>query len=702
MPSPRPFLARAFTVASLAAFVALATGGLGCGGATQNVRAFRAYANEDPSIKVSIDRVEDIAVTLQLVDRILIGTSYTPNDLWVKRLPLSNSDAKRIKEELHEKYPYNGSGEHEVPILKVYRDHIQDTFRDYGPQPEKAKYPSLLDAVAGLNPRTGQIKAHWIAYRDATQKLADAHEAEQRLSSELLGANEQVQRQRQPELDRARGNVAAQAAAVNAAKEHVRLDTELLASDQELTKGDKQQIARDGFAALSVCFRVELEALALMPIIAIQTIRALPTAPRDLTNKPNLKIGRQVYQLPQYIAGIKESMNRQAEVLETMTNALGKALKTSVDDSPGFELTESVVDQIVGITLDSFRIDLHAGADAFIYSSIGTTDRSGDDKVSYDYRGRQFKLDYRIDPIILASARLDVVLDWIRMPGVANLGFGYATDRVWSSGGKVESSSLTDALGIKGVASDVIDAGIGLLGIRSSVKLATFTSGTLRQVQATNVGNVVATAPLQLKYSQIDVGYDILWALNDDNLRSFMEELVVGGRYIDYKLPRIVYELKDTSAVAGEQHFTFNRESPPQVVDSKYYMASVRARFGVGEAPRLSPFLDVGLAGGGGPVAFYFLQPGIAPTSPDAALDQNHDHVRELSWVFNGSLAGGVRWRILPRGWRLRLDLRASYRADVIVTGVHREAAPNGAALRTDFGSFDVFHTPSIAFRGAF
>jgi hypothetical protein len=696
---PHRSLARALALMALAA-LPLSLGA--CGGATQNVRAFRAYANEDPSIKVSIDRVEDIAVTLQLVDRILTGTSYTPNDLWVKRLPLSNSDAKRIKEDLHEKYPYNGSGEHEVPVLKIYRDHIQDTFRDYGPPPEKGKYPSLLDAVAGLNPRTAQVKAHWVTYRDATQKLADAHENEQRISSELLGLNANDQKRRQPELDRARANVAAQTAAVSAAKEHVRLDAEILASDQELTKGDKQQIARDGFFALSVCFRIELEALALMPIIAIQTIRALPTAPADLTNKPNLKIGRQVYQLPQYIAGIKESMNRQAEVLESMTGALAKALKTSVDDSPGFELTESVVDQIVGITLDSFRVDVHAGADAFVYSSIGTSDRSGDSKTSYDYRGRQFKLDYRIDPIVLASARMDVVLDWIRMPGVANLGFGYSTDRVWSSGGKVESSSLTDALGIKGVASDVIDAGIGLLGIRSSVKIASFTSGTLRQVQATNVDNVVATAPLQLKYTQIDVGYDILWALNDDNLRSFMEELVVGARYIDYKLPRIVYELKDTSAVAGEQHFTFNRESPPQVVDSKYYMAAVSARFGVGESPRWSPFLDVGLAGGGGPVAFYFLQPGITPSSPDAALDQNHDHVRELSWVFNGSLAGGIRWRLLPRGWRLRLDLRASYRADVIVTGVHREAAPNGAALRTDFGSFDVFHTPSIAFRGSF
>jgi hypothetical protein len=188
-----------------------------------------------------------------------------------------------------------------------------------------------------------------------------------------------------------------------------------------------------------------------------------------------------------------------------------------------------------------------------------------------------------------------------------------------------------------------------------------------------------------------------LWALNDDNLRSFMEELVVGGRYLQYTLPRIVYDLRDTSAIAGEQHFTFNRESPPQPIESRFYMATVAARFGVGEGPRWSPFLDVGLAGGGGPTAFYFLKSDAAPD-----VEANRDNVREPSFVFNGTLAGGVRWRLLPRGTRLRLDLRAVYRGDVVYSVVNREASANGKAQRTDFGGVDIFHGPNIAIRGAF
>jgi hypothetical protein len=364
-----------------------------------------------------------------------------------------------------------------------------------------------------------------------------------------------------------------------------------------------------------------------------------------------------------------------------------------VEKSPGFELTESVVDQIVGITLDSFRVDLRAGGDALIFSSIGEADRKGD---AYDFRGRKFKLDYRIDPIILLSARLDIVLDWIRMPGAANLGFGYSTDRVYSSGGKIEQSSLTQQLGVEGIASDIIDAGLGLLGVRSSVRIANFTAGKVNQVQATNITNTVASAPLQLKYTTVDLGYDILWAWDNEKVKAWMEELVIGARYYEYTLPRIVYELEDTGT-GGNQRFTFRRETPAQPVTTQFYMLATSARFGVGDAPRWSPYLDLGFAGGAGPTRFYFL---FDPNQPDSPA--NRDIAKEIAIGLNGTGALGLRWRLLPRGSRLRLDLRAEYRGSLIYTIVTRDAQTlDGRALRTDFGQFDIFHGPQLAVRGA-
>ncbi|HEY8075268.1 MAG TPA: hypothetical protein VIF62_14185 [Labilithrix sp.] len=648
---------------------------------------------EDPNVKVSIDRVEDVAATLDLVDRILVGTSYTPGDMWPRRLGMTDAQFRDIKADLADKYPYRGLDNEEVPILKCYRTYIEKTLAEYGPPPEKAKYPSLLDAVGALNPRTAEIKKHWLAYRDARDKLATASEEEDAKSSELAGLDEKTRAAREHELAAARDKVARAKGELLAATDRINQDSENLQADASLASGEKQQIARDAFYALSVAFRIELEALALIPIIVIQTIRGLPTAPRDLTFKTNLKIVRQVWQMPSYVAGIKPAMTRQAEMLDKMTSDLARALKTDVDKSPGFELSESVVDQIVGITLDSFRLDLKAGGEAFIYSSVGTADRNGD---NYDFRGRKFKLDYRINPIILASARLDIVLDWIRLPGAANVGFGYSTDRVFKSGGNIEHSSLTDQLGIHGVASDVIDASLGLLGIRSDVKVATFTAGHVNKVIATDVSQTVDRSPLQLNLTQVDVGYDIMWLVTDDKIRAYVEEFVVGGRYYRYTLPRIVYELVDTGP-PGTEKFTFGRESPPQPVTNEFWMLSLGARFGVGDAPRWSPYLDLGMAGGLGPSKFYFIQDAALPD-----VDSNRDHVREVAIGLDGNGALGLRWRLLPRGSRVRLDLRAEYRGNLIYTIVTRNATDQaGRALRTDFGSFDIFHGPSLSIRGA-
>jgi len=125
-------------------------------------------------------------------------------------------------------------------------------------------------------------------------------------------------------------------------------------------------------------------------------------------------------------------------------------------------------------------------------------------------------------------------------------------------------------------------------------------------------------------------------------------------------------------------------------------MLTAQARFGVGEGPRVSPFLDIGIAGGVGPTKFFFLQDASMADTP-----QNRDNAKEIAVGLNGGGALGLRWRLLPRGSRFRLDIRAEYRGNSIYTIVTRDATRDGRALRTDFGSFDIFHGPSLSIRGA-
>jgi hypothetical protein len=163
------------------------------------------------------------------------------------------------------------------------------------------------------------------------------------------------------------------------------------------------------------------------------------------------------------------------------------------------------------------------------------------------------------------------------------------------------------------------------------------------------------------------------------------------------------------SQIPGTTNFAFidprtgnqvGRESPAQPVTSQYYMLGATARFGQGEGPRWSPFLDLGVYGGAGPTSFYFLKPHIAVT-PDNDVPANRDNVHDAAFVFNGHTGLGLRWRLFPRGWRVRLDLRALYAADFLYSAIHRSASPDGHARTTDFGAFDVFHGPSLALRGS-
>lgn len=672
----------------------------GCAGASQNVRAYRAYAHEDASLKVALDRVQDIARSLELVDRLLAQTNYTPGDLWVRRLPMTDAEYRVRRDDIKSSHPYN-TGEFEPPILKAYKEHCEIVLNEFK-TPDKAMYPSILDAASALTTRAPAMKAHWTAYRTATEAFSEAFEEVEQLQDELAGKDEATRAARAGELAEKRKKLSAATSAVEASKADLAKDAALLEADTQLGDSQKKQIARDLLTVISVAFRLELEAIALAPIVVIQMVRALPQAPRELVFKPTLKMVRQAYQLPSFLSSIKERFQKQVVVLEGLTNILAKALELSIDKTPGMALSESIVDQIVGITLDSFRLDLRGGGEAFIYSSVATSAQqstSNDDgsrTETRDYRGRAYKLDYRIRPIILATARLDMVLDWIRLPGVAQLGFGYSTDRVYKSGGEIEYSSLSKQIGLQGAASDVFDIGLGLLGVRSSVKLARFTGGEIRQVEATDVTNVVAKSPLQMNMTQIDVGYDILFALGDDRMKAWMEEFVVGFRYFRYSLPRILYELKNVSTDPNKKTFVFSRESPIQSVESKYYMGGFTARIGVGEAPRLSPWMDLSLFGGAGPSSFYLLNDARV-----ADVESNRDYSKQVAWVVNGGVGAGVRWRLLPRGWRAKLDLRAYYRADFVYTQIDRSRTQAGEERKTDFGAVDVFHGPTLAIRGA-
>ncbi len=763
-----------------------ATALIGCS-PTQNVRALRAYAYEDPNLPVAIDRVKDLYATLDLVDRLLLETPYTPGDPWIQKLPLSDREAARIREQIRGQEPYT-SREYEVPILKIYRIHLErvlsevprskapggdesdsddadsdDATSKASPRPasdiaarqmmaapgkpvkpedidldeddgestpalptdkgtsaggddgEDAgegavargadSYPNLFKALATLDPKLASLEAKWATYAKrqrmvlvAKAQLAEVEKQYPPAPFFLPQADHPAVQNARASLDAAKKQADETAASINSSVESLK---------QTQPRGEDQRaLAKDALIITSVLARIEMEALAMVPIISVQAARLVPNAPAIMTGMGQAleasadpsEVASDLTALPTRVTAIEERLSRQLAVLEPLGEALASYEKKNLDETAGFAWRESAVDQVAGITLDSLRVDIAGGAEAFFYSSLGSDEQRSNDKVSYSYTGRTRKLDYEVSPILLATAHLRVNFDWVQMPDAVGLDLGFATDRVFNSGGSIEKGNLGNELGAEGLTSEAINVGLAVLGVKTNVRIANFTAGeaVVRDV-ATDAE--VARAPFKFKMTQIDVGYDISFAMGEGAGRAYIEELVVGLRYFDYQLPRILYEFQDTDPSQDRANYVFVRQSPPQFVNSKYYMAGVTARFGPGETKQFAPFFDMALYIGGGPTDYYFLTDNLA-TVPDVEANRQRDSTTAIAADLGFGL--GARYRVFKSGSRLRLYINGVYRAELIGSSLTAGGGSEEDNRAIDFGASDLFHGPEFTFSGAF
>jgi len=89
--------------------------------------------------------------------------------------------------------------------------------------------------------------------------------------------------------------------------------------------------------------------------------------------------------------------------------------------------------------------------------------------------------------------------------------------------------------------SEALDAALAVGGVKSSVRIAHFTHGTVRDILLAS-GTLLAEAPLTFDMTQIDLGYDIA-----PQQGTLLKTFTIGFRYFDYTLPRILYEFVNTT-----------------------------------------------------------------------------------------------------------------------------------------------------------
>lgn len=674
----------------------------GCA-SVQNVRTFSAHAQETPRLDVVASRADDLDASLSLVDRLLLDTPITPGDPFVERLALTSEEALQIGKTLHERQPYASLPDHEVPIVSRYRAHLEpllDTAKPAG----AAGFPSLLaaaDSLADADHPTAFV-THWTALRDATKPGAEGGST----SEERAKAAEAARRDLATDVAKLRQNRAS----------------------------GTSPIARALLAGVSVAYRVELEALTLLPIVATQTARALPEGTKTMGAGAvgRLSTVAELSTLPEHLSTIKTQIETRARLLDSFTHALLERTGDgqTVDDTPGFRLKESALAEVIGVTQKSFHAHARAGGEAFLFSALRQNDQtqSEDGKTRKDLTGRLRTLRYDVKPILLTSASLSFGFDYGKITNALGLNLGYKTSRVFSSGGSVETGSLAKELGVGGTASDALDLGLGIFGVRSNVRLATFNTGTVTYADADGnalldaQGNTVS-APMQIQFTQIDLGYDLGFLLGDSAKTYAIEELTVGARYFKYELPRILYELENVAPAGSDsQDLRYRNESRPQAVPSTYYMGGVTSRFGryargavVPPDAVFSPFFELGFYVGGGPTSYRLRKnkavvcsDGQAPSSSsgtecvDDLSGENAPTTKSTAIAFDVALALGTRVRFSPASSRLRLSGEAVYRAELLYANASASSSESGASRQIDFGNADLFHGPRLNLVGDF
>jgi hypothetical protein len=449
----------------------------------------------------------------------------------------------------------------------------------------------------------------------------------------------------------------------------------------------KAAIIRDGFTATSVALRLALEAKSLATVVALEATE-LNKAQRWYDGSA-MDTAKLASQLPGRGRGILTSLAKNADDLQGLVRRLSALQNVDWSTAPGLVGGGGLVDDLAGFGWDLVYADVQAGGRALFYAGLAAPEVSGSSGGdSYDLTGRLTRLDYQIEPIVLANAQAAVKVDWPRWPDAMRLDLGYATNRGYKSGGDVTTGSIANELGASGGLSDALSAALAVADVQTKVEIATFNHGRVRDVNIAD-DQVIAEAPFTFQFKQIDLGYDLAPHYNP-----ILEKFVIGFRYFDYSLPRILYELQNATPDLDTAAYVYSRETPPEAVRTQLYMLNIVLGIAKAVTPHLTPYASLDVAAGYGPTEYYFLL-------DDFQLDEESNRERVRSWSPGTATTFtlGLRFHFSSPESRFNAYFDARYQA-LEIHGF-RDTGKTGDTV-VQFSGDDLFHGPTAALGATF
>jgi len=621
----------------------------------QSVHALRAYERERVTPELVSQHLDELSSNLALINRILRETKYQPGDAWTSALAMTDATAGQARSRLLSQHP----GPEMPTTLAVYAQHVRDVLAhaDARTVTEAAgappTYPSILDALSQADPSLRQLR--------------EDYEGEERLAKQVREAKAEEERARNSGSYNGAMHAFKQ---TRAAKE--RLEAFQNALKERAARLSQQnpataQIVNDALATTSVALRLAGEAAALASMLLLEIPRLASLPAREYARNPELA-AKLISQGPAQVKQIASDLELAVQSLTHLAEALARLNTSDIQQAPGFLYREGLVDEVVGFTTDLLHFQADAGGEAYYFKSFGM-------EGGRDYTGRTNTLRYHVEPIVLASARLSAGFDLSRLPEAGGLKLGYATNRVYQSGGTIENRSLASELGATGRFSDALDAALLYSGWASSVRIAHFTSGTVDVVDAAT-GTVTTNAPFTFSLKEIAITKELV-PYGAPNVKSF----VIKFGYFDYTLPRIMYQFQNTTPDADKPTWVYSRETDPQRVRTQLLTQGGTSML---EFPLflrdLRVLFGLNLSWGIGRQKFYYLDD-----------EGNRKDRAPFTVAFSALSHLGLGWRLVGLGSRFHLDAEAVYQAQYLNSSLGTTFGLDGAV---PIGSHALFHGP--------
>jgi hypothetical protein len=322
--------------------------GCGAGGKTLAVAAARAK-DEQPSVEVCLDRLEDARVLALQLDDFAFRTPVGPGAPWVEKIKVIPADrAMAIGAEAQTRAPYDLPGSR-VSVSKIYVLHNEQVLSEAAGY--TGQYVSFMDGLAALGvPEAGKIRNKYegvkanrtdIAETEGTieglEAEADLDATPSRRKSAIAGQIEGLKKQLESLQER------------NATAEEA-LYSEIAAMKARGPVGpDAQPLAATLFFIAQHEARMEEETMITSKIAMIQFARVMPSLPQELQSMASRLLGSVMEELGQAAdaaRGAQINVSLEGGTLAINVTGLGKVDPGAVQQSLMRRLT-IIRDQVI-------------------------------------------------------------------------------------------------------------------------------------------------------------------------------------------------------------------------------------------------------------------------------------------------------------------------------------------------------------------